>query len=179
MTDVTEDRQIIQEEEVAFRAGVSEGTFTRMGGSINHIMKRQFDTHRWQLNQNYETLSSFSGPDGIFQFLWDVEVVGFGYYNGSTGISGTTTLDIHKLSSGGTDDGTIFSVKPAVDSTATSGSYTLYRQTDSTTISNPTGHTLAVLSSTTFDSGEALRLDIDAAMNGGQNFMFSLMYRPR
>lgn len=179
MTDLTEERINIQSEETAFNAGVSEGTASRIGKSINFINGRQFDTHRWQLNGPYYLLNNTLGPDGIFQFLFDVEVVGFGYHNGLTGSAGTTTVDVHFLDTGGTDQGTIFSTKPSVDTTAANGSYTLFRQTDSTTLANPTGHTLAILSTTQFDAGDALRLDIDSSMTGGENFMFGLMYRPR
>lgn len=178
MADVTPARVNVQDEETDFRSALSEALFKKVGGSINFINDKQYDKHAWNLNGPY-ALGVGSMVDGIFPFLFDVELTGFWYYIDDVG-TGTTTIDIHKLSSGGTsDDGTIFSVLPSVNGTAANGTYTLYDQVNSTTIANPTGHTLAVLSTINFDAGEALRLDLDAAQTDSNNFQMGIMFRPR
>lgn len=179
MTDIAPSRNLIQEEETAFRAAVSEATMTRIGALNNFHAKFQHNIHSWHLNGFYSFAQLGNGADGIFPILFNMTVVGFSYYNNLTGTSGTTTIDVHKLTGGGTDAGTIFSVKPSVTTTAANDTYTIYDQDAATTLQLPTGHTLAVLSETDFDAGEALRLDIDSAMIGANNFQFSLMYRPR
>jgi len=179
MTDVTEARIIIQEEETSFRSALSEAMFFRVAATLNLISKRQYDTHSFNLNGVYSMGVGSTGTDGIFTFLFDAEIVGFSYYNGTTGVSGTTTVDVHWLSGGTTDNGTIFSTKPAVDSTASNETYTSRNVADSITNSLPTGHTLAVLSKTQFDAGDSLRLDLDATMAAPNNFQFSVQYRPR
>jgi len=178
MTDIADAKSIIQEEESQFGAAVSEAYAFKVGASINFINNRQYDKHSWNINGFYK-LGEGSSIDGIFPFLFDVELTGFYYFNGATGITGTTTIDVHWLSGGTVDEGTIFSTKPSVTTTAPSGSYTLYNQVTSTTISNPTGHTLAALSKVQFNAGDALRLDLDSAMSGATNFQFGIMFRPR
>jgi len=179
MSNLTETRQDIELEDVAYRASVSEAVANKLGSSVNFINRRQYDTHSWHINGDYSTGTGSVGLDGIFPFLFDVEIVGFSYYAGNVGISGTTSIDVHWLNAGGSDNGTIFSTKPSISSVAAPGEYTLYNQLTSTIISNPTGHTLAVLSKTTFNSGDALRLDLDSTMSEANNFQFSIQYRPR
>lgn len=168
----------IQEEEVDFRSPISENTWTRVGGSINFINERQVDTHQWVLNGRYSLFGVKAGPDGILPVLFDMEIVGYSVYNETVGTSGTTILDIHKLSSGGTDDGSIFSTRPAVDFNAASGSYSLIRLDPAADLQLPTGHTKAVFSSINFSAGESLRLDLDSAMQNGRNISLQLLFRP-
>jgi hypothetical protein len=180
MTDVVPSRVNIQQEETRFRASVSESMFTRVAGSINLINDRQYDTHDWHLNGQIGLFPVVPGPDGIFAFLFDVEITGFTYRIGdTTGASSSVIVDIHKLSAGGTDDGTIFSTRPQISSAASPDTYTTYRQIDDVTLANPTGHTLAVLGTTEFSAGDALRLDIDQRGTGFQQFQFSINFRPR
>ena len=179
MTDITGARNLIQEEETRFRAPNSESMYTRVGAATNFIMDFQYDSHPWHLNGPYSLFGNATGPDGVMPIMFDMTVVGYLLYNGETGTSGTTTLDIHKLSGGTSDDGTIFSTKPAVTTTAANGSYTFRDEVNAVTLSLPTGHTLAVFSSVDFDRGDALRLDIDAAMTGAANLNFQLLFRPR
>lgn len=179
MSNLAESRQDIELEDVAYRASVSEAVANKIGTSINFINRRQCDQHAWHLNGDYALGAGSTGTDGIFVFLFDAEIVGFSYYNQETGTSGSTTVDVHWLSGGGTDEGSIFSTLPDVDSTASNGTYTVYDQINSTTLSNPTGHTLAVLSKTDFVAGDALRLDLDSAMSGADTFQLIIHYRPR
>ena len=179
MTDVTESRINIQEEEVNFRAAVSEGTFKRIGSSINFINLRQYDSHAFNLNGSYVLGVGSTGLDGLFTFLFDVELTGFSYGIGNPGSSSSTIVDIHRITGGDTDAGSIFTTRPEVASTAGSGTVTIYREVDSTTLALPTGHTLAVLNTTLFDAGDALRFDLDQAMSEAEDFFFRIFFRPR
>lgn len=179
MTDITPARKNVQTEEVDYRSPVSEATWTKIGGSTNFINDFQYDKHAWHLNGDLTGIQTFFGFDGIFPFLFDAEIVGFWYYITTVGSSGTLEVDVDWLSGGDTNNGTIFSTLPAIDTTAADGTYTLYRETDTTTLSNPTGHTLAVLSKTDFDAGDALQLSVSTAQTAAEDFQFGIMFRPR
>lgn len=178
MSNLPEARSDLELEDVAFRSSVSEALMNKVGASVNFINRRQTDKHDFHLNGPYALGVGSTGPDGIFVFPFAAEVVFFSYWVGTVGSSGTTTVDVHWLSGGDTDEGTIWSTKPAITTTASNGTYTAYRVSDSTTLSNPTGHTLGVLSKTSFAAGDAIRLDLDDAMLGSNNFMLSIHYRP-
>lgn len=151
----------------------------RVGAVTNFINARQYDSHAFNLNGPINLFFDLVGTDGSFVFLFDAEITGFSYQIGdTTGGSGNLIVDVHRITGGTTDVGTIFSTKPQINSTAANGSYTAYRQLDSTTLANPAGHTLAVLSTTQVDAGDALRLDLDqkAVM---RNFSLNIHFRPR
>ena len=179
MADIADARSNILEEETTYRAAVSEALLTKTGGSINFINNRQYDQRSFQLNGSYPLGVGQLGADQIIPILFDMEIVGFSYWNGATGTSGSSIFDIHRLTGGDTDAGSIFSTRPEFDTTAANNTYTVYDQANTTTITLPTGHTLAVLSAINFDAGDALRLDIDAAMPGASNAGVYIFIRPR
>lgn len=179
MTQITGARNIIQQEEVSYRAGVTEGTFTRLGATLNFISDFQYDSHAWHLNGPYRLFGNALGPDGVFPVLFDFEIVGYIMYSGETGTSGTTTIDIRTLINGGTDDGSIFTTKPSVNSSSANSSYSLVDVVNSDVLALPTGHTQAIFNKVNFNRGEALRLDINSAMTGASNFQFQILFRPR
>ena len=113
MADVTPARENIQIEETRYRSSVSEATFTKVGGSVNFINNRQYDSHSFNLNGQIGLFSTVVGPDGVFNFLFDAEIVGFSYHIGSTtGSSSSVIVDIHRLTGGDTDAGSIFFNSP-------------------------------------------------------------------
>lgn len=179
MADISPARSNILTEETQYRAAVSEALLTKTGASINFINLKQYDQRSFQLNGSYALGVGQLGADQIIPLLFDCEIVGFSYWNGGTGTSGSSIFDIHRLTGGDTDAGTIFSTKPEFDSTAANNTYTVRDVLNSTTVALPTGHTLAVLSTTQFDAGDALRLDIDAAMPGASNAGVYIFIRPR
>lgn len=179
MADIAPARNNIDTNEADFRSPISEAYGFKTGAAINFINERQYDQRSFQLNGSYALGVGQLGADQIIPVLFDFEITGFSYWNGGAGTSGSSIFDIHRLTSGDTDAGTIFSTKPEFDSTAASNTYTTYNQISSTTLSLPTGHTLAVLSTTDFDAGDALRLDIDAAMPGASNAGVYIFIRPR
>lgn len=178
MSDITPARKNVTVEESKFRAAVSEAYSFKIGASVNFINGFQNNRHAWHLNGSYSSGVGSQGPDGIFVFLFNAELVGISYYNNTTGTSGSTVTDIHWLSGGDTDNGTIFTTPPTVSSSAANNTYFLKDLISDTVIYQPTGFTEAVLSKTTFNQGDALRLDLDNAMVGANNFQVILHYRP-
>lgn len=179
MSNLTEARSDIELEDVKFRASISEAVGNKMGASINFINRKQYDKHSWNLNGPYSLGVGSTGTDGVYTFLFDAEIVGFSYFNGTTGTSGTTTIDITYLDVAQVDQGSIFSTLPSVTTTAANNTFTTYDVLNSTTLSNPTGHTLAVMSTTSFNAGDTLRLDLNAAMIAANNFQMTIYFRPR
>ena len=184
MTDIADAKAPIQEEETQFRSALSEQLFQKVGGAINFINNRQYDKHEWNLNGNYSLGVGSSGLDGVFPFLVNVELTGFWYYADQVGSAGTTTIDVHRITGGGTDAGSIFTTLPSVDTTASSGSITVYNAVTSNFYSNPTGHSAAAIDTGEtnplyLNAGDALRLDLDSVMLEANNFQFGIFFRPR
>ncbi len=179
MTDVTDARTIIQTEEVSYRSAVSESVFTKVAGVSNFISNRQYDTKTFYLNGPYNNSQGTTGLDGLFIFPFDCEVIGHCMFNMVGGSSGTTTLDIHYYDGAGSDQGTIFSTKPSITSAAVDGAYVGYNITTATDLGGGTGMTKGVISTTDFDAGDALRLDLDGYMPSAENCGIHIYLRPR
>ena len=178
MAAVNDSRNIIQIEDVQFRSSVSEAVGTKLAGTLNFISNRQNDKHSWHLNGPYRLGVGSTGTDGVFPCLFNMAITGFSYYSGESGTSGTTTVDVHLLDGDGVDSGSIFITKPSVDSTSLDNSTTVYDVLNSTAVTSPVGHTLAVLNQTVFNAGDVLRLDLDGGMVGGSDFQFIIFFRP-
>lgn len=178
MTDITGVRLNIQEEEARFRSAVSENLMTRAGGAVNFINNFQHLIYQFNINGEYGVSGAQAQIDGLMGILFNVEITGamvFGYEN--TG-SGTTVMDLHRITSGGTDSGTIFSTKPSIATSAGAGAYAtrdLLTPVDYTA----TGITLPAFSVTSLDAGDALRFDLDSTMSTSENCGLHIFYRPR
>ena len=181
MADADSVRRIMQEEELQFRAALSENLFFGVGENINFIANFQHNRHDYHLNGDYPIASGQTGIDGVFHCFKNIEVVGYSFYIGDVGISGATTIDIHEILGNGTDNGSIFTTLPSVDATTAanfSTSSAEYFLGTENQISTPTGHTIAVFDRRTFSAGTSLRLDLDAAASSGADAQFTLIYRP-
>ena len=182
MANLPEARKDIALEDVAFRSSVSESVGGKIGASINFINRRQTDKHDWHLNGAYSMGVGSAGPDGIFVFPFDAEIVAHVLYSGTVGTAGTTTISIKRLAAGGTVLGELFTINPFVNSTSASGSYSAYRWSDGTTLALPTGHSIGTIfpaSNLQFTAGQGVRLDLVGAMTAGQTLQFTIYFRPR
>ena len=139
MADITPLRSNVTVEESRFRSAVSESYSFKIGSSVNFINEFQNNRHAWHLNGAYPTGIGSTGPDGIFVFLFNAELVGISFYNGKAGTTGQTVVDVHWLSGGNTDNGTIFTTPPQIDSTAVDDTYFLKDLINDTVVIQPTG----------------------------------------
>jgi hypothetical protein len=178
VTDVVPSRNIIQQEEVAYRASVSEATMTRIGALNNFHAFFQHNRHDWHINGAVGQALGTQGPDGVFTCLFNMEIVGYSFYHGLGGINGQSIIDLHWLSNGGTDEGSIWTTRPQIDSTASDQAYGVFNQLDNVAVVEPTGVSLGELSKTQFVAGDAIRFDVDDVMAGSNNLQFTIMYRP-
>ena len=178
MTAIAEFKAPIQQEEVQYKSSISESTFTKIGSTINFIQNRQYDTHSFNLNGAYELGVGSTGLDGKFIVLRNMELVAITFSNKVSGVSGSTTVDVHWFNGSGSDQGSIFSTRPAIDSTAPSDAYGIKGLADGYNDAGGTGITLPVLSKTTFNAGDALDFQLDASMSGPQDFNLNIHFRP-
>jgi len=176
MTVITSAKADIQQEEVAFNAGLSSATFTKLGAAINFINNKHYEKHSWILNGTYSNVAS-NGIDGIFICPFNMEITAIGMSNITTGISGTTEADIKWLSGTGTVVGSIFSVTPKIASTASNNAYLFKNLITAVTVTG-TGLTIPTFSKTTFLEGQALRFDILQAQVRAENLGLYIFFRP-
>ena len=178
MTDITAAKNNIQVEEVDFRSSVSEATFNKIGGAINFINSKQFDSHSFNFNGRYALGVGVVGADGIFPILFDMEIVGLTMFNRVSGTTGTTELDIEWLNGSNSNQGSIFSTTPKIDSTSSNYSYLIRDVLNSTNVELPTGATAPVFSKTSFSAGDALFCEIVSAMSDAEDCSLLLHFRP-
>jgi hypothetical protein len=178
MAEITATRRNIHVEETDYRSAVAEAVLQKVGGSVNFINDKQYDTKAYFANGPYDSVSGAqTGVDGLYVCLFDMEIIGVVMFNIVAGTSGTTTFDVHRLTAPNTDAGTIFSTKPSIASTASSQAYVGFGPGGS--IGGGTGMTAPVLSTTDLDAGDALRIDFDAKMSGAENAGLLIYIRPR
>ncbi len=180
MTDIASARVNIQQEAVRFRTAISEAILSTIGGAINFINNKQYDTKDFFINGPYNITgvneTFVDGlqiiPVGINIAIFDVAM-----FNVTAGSGGTTTLDILYATASGTASGSwtsIFTTKPAIASTAGNNAYVQ-------TGGSGTGLTAPVLTTTpiTISAGDAFRVDFTGKQTGSpQNCGIIIFYRP-
>jgi len=178
MTKVTEALNIIQQEETNFNSSVSEATLQRMGGVSNLIAARSNKSFDFRFNGPFFGISG--GEDGYHIAIWDSQITGISGALRVTGSSGTTTVDVHKIDTDGTDLGTIFSTKLSITSAAADGVifYTNFldaSENNPTGVTNPINTNAAALVLT---QGQGLRVDIDGNATSSRDLSVNINYRP-
>lgn len=171
MAQIPGERVLIQQEETAYRASVSEATLTRVGATANFINLYQANMREFMINGEYSGL--LFTVDGIVRFPFNWELIDCYIYSGiSTGTSGTTTLDIKWKPFSSGSYSSIFSVLPAFNAGSSGGQTCGQGQSVS-------GFTAPVLSKTQFDAYDQLRLDLINSVVGGISCGIGITFRPR
>lgn len=178
MTDIVPSRTNIQQEEVAYKAAVSEATGTRVGGAINFINRYQHDSHDFKYNGLYRTFTGIAGADGVFFCLTPIELIGCAMWNRVSGSSSNTTIDVDWYSDATTNEGTIFSTQPSIASTASDNAYFIYDAISNTDVATGTGVTPARFSTTRFAAGSILVATMDSGMPDAEDLCLRLFFRP-
>lgn len=160
MADVPEERLLIQSEEVAYRAAVSEATMTRVGATANFINKRYLTETNFNLNGQYNIAAPNLDVDGKRTYPYDFSIVDLGIFSGnSNGTSGTTELDIKWKPQNSGAFASIFSTTPKFTFSAAANNSCFIGQT-------VTNFTAPVLSKTDFDAYDILKIDIITTVAG-------------
>lgn len=176
--ELTPVRQTFYQGDVAYLRANSESIMTKFGSEAAFINKFQTDIKEFKLNGSYGVATGIIHYDGLASFFYNSEIVGVNFWNGISGSSGTTELDLRWYNTSGNDQGSIFSTTPKIISSASDGAYGFRNLTTSTDIS-PSGVTLPTFSKTQFNEGEAVYMVLKNAMNNAQNCGITIFYRPR
>jgi hypothetical protein len=169
MAAITEQRNIIQQEETKFQAAVSEGTMSRMGASVNFINVRQMDQHNFNINGNYGGFVALATVgDGFMTYPYPFEIVQVSIFSGPVvGTGGATELDIKWKPETGGAYASIFSTTPKFGLTGSGLPAVLQSaRNDGPAV---TSFTLPVLSKTQFAANDILICQLVAAMSGNPN----------
>ncbi len=182
-TDVTPARYNIKVEETRYKAGVTEATAQKLGGSINFINNYQYKHFEFGFvkaiaSSGSPTYNLFTAPlviSDLEAFPSNSEIVGITLHHGTSGSSGTTELDIQWATSNSGSFASIFSTTPKVTSAAAA-------DVQFDTFGNattPAGCTVPILSKTTFNAGNVLRCRAVSLQSGVPNcFLMRIYYRP-
>jgi hypothetical protein len=176
VADIPYLRRNVKEEEIRYRASISESTFYKIGGSVNFINTYQYFQFYFGMMGPYSFLSTpFNGVGTIEVFDYDAEIVQI-WVTSMTSGSGTTQVDIKKAALNSSSYSTIFSTKPSVSSSTPSDS--VFDMNGEATL--PSGCVRPVLVSANFNAGDKLRLDVDSVMgSGARDLQIQIFWRPR
>lgn len=175
MTAITDNRNIMQVEELGADGAVSEGAFSRMGAAVNFIMNKQAIVYMYEYAGRFKVSSL--GEGGILNLINNMTVFGIGGRIGVAGSSGSTVIDLH-YERAGVDQGSVFSTKITIPNTVSDNGYFWKNIIDANSDASG-GITLPVFSTTDFNQGDILRADIDSNAIGARNLIINIFMRPR
>lgn len=178
MAVIDPTRSNVLQEEVAYKSSINEATYTKIGGAINFINEKQYDSHSFILNNAYSQFVGSDGADGVFFCLYPTQIVGLSLFQRLNGASGTTIMDVQELANPNDNQGTIFSTKPSINFNAPDFSYMIYDAISLATVNTVAGITSPVFSKTNFAAGTALMFVLDQAMGGASDLCLTIHHRP-
>lgn len=171
---ITGLRKYIFQEEVKYKAGISEITATKIGSAINFINEKQHSEKQFFINGAYGNLTPKLGVDGLVIFEFDAEIFNVYMFNNGVGSSGTTELDLKKSANPGDAFASIFSTTPKVTSAAAAYA----RIGVGGVLTGCTAPIFVGGVSAQVTAGTALRFDLISAMPGAVTTGLLVHYRP-
>jgi hypothetical protein len=175
MTEIVGARRILQEEEFENRAGVSEGTFFRLGEAMNFIMTEQVIPYVYEFAGPFQPISG--GEGGILALMNNQDIVGISGRLRDTGASGNSEFDLH-YERNGVDQGTILTANLVIPNTVVGPAW-FYRNLINSTNDGTAGITIPTFSKTDFLSGDVLRIDCVSNAVSADDMNIVLWIRPR
>jgi hypothetical protein len=176
--DVTSSREILKIGDIAYKRANSEAVMSRFAATNNFISKLQTDIKEFKMNGSYSVATGITYFDGIASFFYNSEIVGVTFWNGQSGTSGTTEFDLRWQNATGTDQGSIFSVTPKINSTSSDETFAQRNLETGNDNGKTTGVTLPTFSKTQFLEGEAVYAVLNSSMVSAQNCGITIFYRP-
>ena len=173
--DLSDRKFLIQQEETKFQAAVSESVMSRVGSMNNFLANRENSQHDFNLNGKFNIIATpYQFGDGYITYPWPWEIVDVFLFTGElVGTSGTSEIDVKWIAEGGVSYASIFSTTPKFTSSASPNRWVRIGQV-------VTGFTAPVLSKSTFDAYDTLRLDVLQTTVGDVNGLFvKIFVRPR
>lgn len=144
----------IQEQEVQFKAGVSEYTARRMASNVNFLFDYHIFDHAFKINGPMGPFSGKNGVDGPFVFEHDATIIDVIIYRNEAGSSGQFQVSIKSSTFPSGAWTSILSTQPIITSAA--AAFTTCGVGDSVT-----GCTAAVISGGTINVSAKTRLRMD------------------
>lgn len=179
MSNLPEARNDIELQEVAFRASVSQATFTKFGQAVNFINRRQQSVHAFNFNGRYALGVGVLGSDCMFPCLFDMDILGVSFFNRKAGTSGITEFDVQRYTDANTSAGSIFGVTPKIASTAVNLTWGIYDKLNDITVKTATGVTIPTITTVSLNAGDILVCNLVSAISDAEDCSIIIHYRPR
>jgi hypothetical protein len=178
MAIITPAPNFIREEEVRYKAAVSEATFTKMGGSINYILSRIPNKIEVDLT-GYYFISDVStkGYGGLRYFQSEVEIISYYITNCQAGVSGSLSLNFDVYDETGFLLGNLFSVAPSLSYLAGNNSIVGRNVAESLDIQSGPNKVVGTLNYTSIPAGYSIRAKVETIQAQGFNGYFQLLIR--
>lgn len=175
MSDLTPERHIIQQEETAAQAAVSESTMSRMGETIDFANTFHVVPPHWCVSGPYNRGVPPYFVDGLRSYPFNFDLLDVKLSSGTnTGVSGTFEVDILWRAENTGSFASIFTTTPKFNG----GSGI---QSSCRVGSAPAGFTAPVLAKTTFNAHDQLICKVLQVPVGPtvEGFGVELIFRPR
>jgi hypothetical protein len=179
MADIPASRNIIQVEEVQYKASVSEATFTRIGASINFIIDRIYDHIYFEWSGFYRTHSNIEGMGGMRYIEKDLDISSYVLSNHIGGSSGTSSVNFRVYDETNTLLGDLFSTEPSIASSVGNRGVIGRDVENATDINAGAGKVVGSLNYTQLDAGWRIVPVLTANQEGAQNLFFDLKVKER
>jgi len=177
MSDILPARENVDEELAKFNAALSEAFFFLLGGSINFINNQQRIPYPFEFAGLFQPIAG--GEGGTLTLTNNQEIVGVSGRLRKTGLTGTSTIDLH-YERNGADQGTIWSTNKLVIPNTVSDLAFFYVDLLAPSSNSSAGMTLpTVFDVTDFNAGDVLRFDLDGNAVSAQDLMINVWTRPR
>lgn len=178
MAIITPSPNFIREEEVRYKAAISEATFTRIGASINYIILRSEKSIEVDLS-GYYYLSSITqnGFGGMKYFKRESSITSYYLSNVITGSAGSLAINFDVFDETGLLLGDLFSVPPSI-SFAAGNNALIGRDVDESQDINPgPNKVVGTLNFLTLPAGYSIKAKLTSVQTNGANAYFELNFR--
>tara|TARA_R100001163_G_C5040862_1_gene179029 strand:- start:588 stop:1130 length:543 start_codon:yes stop_codon:yes gene_type:complete len=180
MAKVTATKTDLFTEELDFRSAVSEQLLTKIGSNIQFIHDRQMCVYDFKFLGPFHAISG--GEDSALPFPFNVEICSIAFRLRDCGSSGNTTIDLHKISSAGSDSGSIFTNKIIVahNENNEAGFFVNFIESTNNNVAQAASQMPTMSDANrNIDAGESIRLDIDGVATAAKDLAVYVYYRPR
>ena len=173
MAKVTATKTDLFTEELDFRSAVSEQLLTKIGSNIQFIHDRQMCVYDFKFLGPFHAISG--GEDSALPFPFNVEICSIAFRLRDCGSSGNTTIDLHKISSAGSDSGSIFT-----NENNEAGFFVNFIESTNNNVAQAASQMPTMSDANrNIDAGESIRLDIDGVATAAKDLAVYVYYRPR
>jgi hypothetical protein len=177
MANIPESRNLIQVEEVKYKASVSEATFQRMGASINFIINRIYDRLFFEWSQVPRVTTYGTGINGLRYIYRESTISWYVMSIVTAGSSGSNALNFDVYNESNVLLGDLFSTPPSIASGAGNRAVVGRDVDNSTDILSGPNKTVGVLNYTTLNAGWSIVPKLTSAQVDSRHLFFELILK--